>query len=316
MSKEFSKSEHEAMIHAAELLGKTFIQRTDIFASQLEDGRYVAVKEPLTTQHLVAHLEGKITLGAYVLDQESRSRFMVLDSDKKLGFSELARLAVTMDVEGVPTYLETSRRGGHLWFFFDQPLSGETVRAFGKGIIARNEMGEIELFPKQAQVGDGPGSLIRLPFGVHQVTGRRYPFVYPDGKFLAPSVREQIAILAQARTVPGEMIDAYASLAPQEQAREYQPTGDELWERVKKRTTAVEFIGAFVPLRKTGNGAVGKCPFHHDKHASFGINAKENYWHCFAGCGAGSIIDFWMKWRNIKFPEAVGELADLLGVEK
>jgi DNA primase len=96
----------------------------------------------------------------------------------------------------------------------------------------------------------------------------------------------------------------------------YEADADALWEKVKKKTTVIDFIGAFVPLRKTGYGAIGKCPFHADTHASFGINAKENYWHCFAGCGAGSIIDFWMKWRKIEFAQAVDELADVLGVER
>ena len=48
MSKEIRNTEQEAVYMAAEVLGKTFTQRKDIFASQLEDGRYVAIKEPLT----------------------------------------------------------------------------------------------------------------------------------------------------------------------------------------------------------------------------------------------------------------------------
>ena len=31
---------------------------------------------------------------------------------------------------------------------------------------------------------------------------------------------------------------------------------------------------------------------------------------CFAGCGSGSVIDFWMKWKGCEFTEAVKELAD------
>ena len=29
-----------------------------------------------------------------------------------------------------------------------------------------------------------------------------------------------------------------------------------------------------------------------DLHPSFGVNTEGNYWHCFAGCGGGSVIDF------------------------
>ncbi len=77
----------------------------------------------------------------------------------------------------------------------------------------------------------------------------------------------------------------------------------------------MEFIGYFVDLRPSASGAVGKCPFHDDQHASFGVNTRDTYWNCFAGCGAGSIIDFWMKWRNLEFAEALNELSDILGVK-
>ncbi len=52
--------------------------------------------------------------------------------------------------------------------------------------------------------------------------------------------------------------------------------------------------------------------FHDDHHASFGVNDEGNYWHCFAGCGGGSVIDFWMKWRKCDFTTVVRELAKVL----
>jgi len=52
--------------------------------------------------------------------------------------------------------------------------------------------------------------------------------------------------------------------------------------------TVLEFVGRYVDLKPTKNGALGRCPFHHDDHnASFDVNAGSNYWHCFAGCGGG-----------------------------
>jgi hypothetical protein len=40
-----------------EQLNKTFIQRRDIFASQLDDGRYICIQAPLTKKHIDLHLE-------------------------------------------------------------------------------------------------------------------------------------------------------------------------------------------------------------------------------------------------------------------
>ena len=53
----------------------------------------------------------------------------------------------------------------------------------------------------------------------------------------------------------------------------------------------LEFGGRYVDLKPTKNGAIGRCPFHDDHRPSFGVNAEGNYWHCFAGCGGGSVID-------------------------
>ena len=62
-------------------------------------------------------------------------------------------------------------------------------------------------------------------------------------------------------------------------------------------------------LSPTGRGL---CPFHDDHRASFSVNPEENYWNCFAGCGGGSVIDFWMRWQDCDFTTAVRELEELL----
>jgi len=65
-------------------------------------------------------------------------------------------------------------------------------------------------------------------------------------------------------------------------------------------------------MKPTNNGAIGLCPFHDDHRPGLAINDEENYWYCFAGCGGGSIIDFWMKWRDCDFTTTIKELAEIL----
>ena len=111
-----------------------FFPRWDLYAQQLDDGRYICIHNPLHITHVIAHLEGEITLGTYLLDQESKARFLVLDADDDQRFSSLANLALTLEEDGIPSYLETSRRGGHFWFFFSHPVPGQSVyfvRTFG-----------------------------------------------------------------------------------------------------------------------------------------------------------------------------------------
>jgi hypothetical protein len=269
----------------------------------------------------LAHLDGKITLGAYLMDRNEHIRFLVLDHDEKNGLVKLTTLAKELATENIPTYLEASRRGGHLWFFFATPITAELGRQFGKGLLLKHGLPSVELYPKQDKSPDGgPGSLIRMPFGRHLKSGQRYPFLDAYGQPIAPTVREQIRILAHAKTVPEDAIRSYADIEREKpKAVPYRPSGsatDVSWEKIKTRISAMDFISQYVDLRTSGNGAVGKCPFHDDQHNSFGVNNKGNYWHCFAGCGGGSVIDFWMKWRNLEFSQAVEELKDLLGVGK
>jgi hypothetical protein len=70
---------------SALVLAQRFVQRWDLHAHQLDDGSYVCVHGPLNVGHLLGHLRGEITLGAYLLDQESRARFLVLDADDAQG---------------------------------------------------------------------------------------------------------------------------------------------------------------------------------------------------------------------------------------
>ena len=308
MKKEFERSPE--IYTLAGMLSGTFIQRKDLYARQLEDGRYVSVRKPLVENHLVGHLNGQITLGAYVLDEESRARFAVIDADDDLQLARLANISMSLAQRGIPSYLEASRRGGHMWIFFDHPMLGQVARAFGKSILASSGLDKIELFPKQDMLVDGPGSLIRLPFGIHRKDGRRYGFVTPEGEPLAKTFAEQIRLLSNPRTVEkaalDEFISEYKAFVPKPTLVKYEALGETLSVQIKRSITVLDFVEQYVELSSAGRGL---CPFHDDHHFSFSVNAEKNYWHCFAGCGGGSIIDFWMKWRDVNFRQAVKELA-------
>ena len=311
MNKEFAQTPE---IHVlADMLSATFIQRRDLYARQLDDGRYLCVRKPLEETHLIAHLNGKLTLGTYVLDQDSQARFAVIDADDDLQLARLANISMSLAGSGIPSYLEASRRGGHLWLFFAQSIPGEVARAFGQSILKSHDLIGIELFPKQDKLGDGPGSLIRLPFGIHRKNGQRYGFVTPRGEPIATTFAEQLHILSNPRTVGETALDEFMR---QHKASVQKPAlvkngavRDTLSEQIKRSVTVLDFVGQYVELSPAGRG---RCPFHDDEHFSFSVNANKNYWHCFAGCGGGSIIDFWMKWQGIDFRQAVKELAEKL----
>jgi hypothetical protein len=180
----------------------------------------------------------------------------------------------------------------------------------------------IELYPKQDTLKTGPGSLVRLPLGIHRKSDQRYHFIQLNGTPLAPTIREQIAVLAHPQRVPADFIQqTLASIpnseppAPDHFDKLPAPHAEQpLSERIKAAISVREFVSRYVALNARG---VGFCPFHEDTRPSFGVNTQANYWHCFAGCGGGSVIDFWSKMREIRgldpaFVPTITELAGLL----
>ncbi len=81
------------------------------------------------------------------------------------------------------------------------------------------------------------------------------------------------------------------------------------------RVDIVDLIDSHVPLKKTGNNFVARCPFHTEKTPSFSVNRKKQFFHCF-GCGAsGNAISFLMDFSHLDFVEAVEDLAGFVGID-
>ncbi|WP_162909880.1 TOTE conflict system archaeo-eukaryotic primase domain-containing protein [Aggregatilinea lenta] len=301
---------------------RTFTSRQDCYSIQTEEGRYITLKRRFQLDYVQAHLKGLLTLGAYALDEKSQARWLCLDADSPEQWAELLKMARDLAQDAVTAYLEPSRRGGHLWLFFS-PLSGAAARRFGQNLTERYDLEGIELFPKQDALTTGPGSLVRLPLGRHRLTGQRYHFVTLDGDPIAPTVRKQVRLLSTPQLVPQDYVRAVnkdvqlpetVSSKPLFPEARAEVTGATLSERLKNAISVYDFVRRYVDLDAN---ATGYCPFHDDTRKSFGVNQEENFWHCWAGCGGGSLIDFWMKWRekeglDASFTATIKALAEML----
>lgn len=68
-------------------------------------------------------------------------------------------------------------------------------------------------------------------------------------------------------------------------------------------------------LKRTGKNYSGLCPFHKEKTPSFTANQEKQFYYCF-GCGAGgNALGFLMDYERLDFPDAVEELAKMVGME-
>ena len=84
--------------------------------------------------------------------------------------------------------------------------------------------------------------------------------------------------------------------------------------KVRDAADIVEIIGSFVPLKRSGSGFKGLCPFHKEKTPSFHVHPGKQIFHCF-GCGVGGdIVKFWMLHEKVNFRTALEQLGARLGL--
>lgn len=166
----------------AEAFTEMFVNRTDIYAVQYATAAgngYRAIRRLLSRELVSAHLAGQFTLGLYALSAESTAKWLVIDLDT----TDVAELEKVLEISrrlGLPApIIEFSgRRGYHLWWFFQNPVPGWQARRLGVAISR-----EHEVFPKQDRVSkdtSNPGSLVKGPLGIHQVSGKWSVFLNKD----------------------------------------------------------------------------------------------------------------------------------------
>jgi hypothetical protein len=293
---------------------RLFVSRRDDYAVQQLSGRYLRVNRPLTKGALRNHLDGAQTLGTYVIDERGCCRFAVFDADSQDGLHVLLGLQLRLAEDGIPSYLELSRRGGHLWVLLERLALASQVRSW---LLPYCPVG-VEFYPKQDE-GKGYGSLIRLPLGVHLLSGHRYPFVEwtPDGLVeVAPTINEMLEWLAvSARVeVPAPALVAAASGVPQTHIVSYPHASGTVLTPSDALTIhdwcqaqdPFAVIGRYVELDEQGMGC---CPFgwHHDDgrdtHPSFRVyaprSATSSCWYCYTSEHGGNVFDFLLLYHNL-----------------
>lgn len=178
---------------------QAFVQYVD----RLGRHGYKPAADGLTKEALQKHWEGKQTLAVPVFNQAGLVRFGVIDFDvtrksmdtlkleeietlKERLLDDAAGIAKIAGDAGIESILEDSgHKGYHLWFIFHAPLKAELVKTFLQALVRIAKEAPAgthrELFPTSEEyVEDNPGTRIKLPLGVHQLTGKRSKFLLHD----------------------------------------------------------------------------------------------------------------------------------------
>lgn len=134
---------------------------------------------PLTNEAVFRHLSGRDALcrdviGIYPMRPDETTCFLAIDFDDGDWKSDIAAVRKVCTNHEISCAVERSRsgEGGHLWLFFENPVSAAKARKFGSGLLtaAMQERHEIRfdsydrMFPNQDTMPTGGfGNLIALP---------------------------------------------------------------------------------------------------------------------------------------------------------
>ena len=295
------------------------VGRRNDYALQVPDGRYTRVGRDLTYETLFWHLEGTQTLGTYVISELNDCRFAVFDSDAPTGLFDLAVVQMNLTTNGIPSYLELSRRGAHLWVFLSEPTSPVLVRTW---LLPFCPAG-VEFYPKQeAASWEHPGSLIRLPLGIHLRSGERYPFVTLINGQPLPLFSSVVDALGWFETIQRAMVSHLPTIFLQRENGSPPTQQNISFKKPEPITTVgqpttirdwclsqdpIAVISHYVTLDEHGRG---HCPFgsHHDdgidSHPSLVVyrpSAPSLYcWYCHVWQQGGSLFDFLIPYPSLR----------------
>ncbi len=210
-----------------------FAGREDCFARQWADKGearqgYVPFRRPMTAEDLEDHLKGAKTYGIYLLCSDSTVKTAVIDVDlvaryrhgklssrdlqkiKREGLWVITRLREVCKEKGLGPLIEFSGgKGFHFWFFFDPPIQAGHARRILNRFVSelRGDVSAFgfEVFPKQETLtGKGFGNLVKLPLGIHRLTGKRSRFLQCPGR----GVDNQLAFLETVTVIGPAAIKA------------------------------------------------------------------------------------------------------------
>lgn len=244
----------------------------------------------LTPRDIQRHLAGEITLGIYAINPRTqRVKWMAIDADYRRALEDLLKLQFELGCDGIQAALEQSRRGGHLWIFFEKPVLAKHARVYIRHLarqlsveVKGSGSGEgIELFPKQDAVDEGQfGNAIRGPLGVHRASNRRYWF------YGAPyEIEAQMAYLGTLRRVTEEQMKELMAGVPIDP-----PTEKPRPVAVKPDRPQFKILDHVETRRRVGRNWVARCPScaaagRDRSKDNLAISVEEPWKYiCWAGC--------------------------------
>ena len=139
--------------------------------------------------------------------------FLVLDADDDPDWRRLQAVSTVLERNGNGELSGTQQAGWpSLAVFRKNRFLAVRYANSVKDLLTHFNIDSVELFPKQNKLKTGPGSLVRLPFGVHRRSGNRYGFYNTQGHPIAPALSWQIMVLEDRETVPTAVFEQFRDI--------------------------------------------------------------------------------------------------------
>ena len=190
------------------LMEESFVGREDMYSREVLDNsgkrKGDFIPEPMSREVLTKHLKGHETIGTYMVRNNDTVHYLIFDYDISkrvlLGNNNEAIFADYLDKAkksaydcicklkdmGITGYMEFSGyRGYHVWIFFSEWVPIRYVYSLieiVEGKIDNLPDGvTLEYFPTKNKKKSGyAGQYIKIPYGIHLLTGRRSYMCYKD----------------------------------------------------------------------------------------------------------------------------------------
>lgn len=164
-----------AAIAGARRYIELYAGREDVFGTFTPEG-WRPARSRLTAARAIVAFETGEPVSFYFLPADNRTHVAAIDFDTPDGFDQGAATGVRMWGHGIPAYLETSRRGSHLWVSLDGHLHADVVRNALRVYLleagAPTDDDRIELRPGGPHRDpSGIGLALRAPLMPHPKTG-------------------------------------------------------------------------------------------------------------------------------------------------
>jgi hypothetical protein len=292
-------------LQVATVYAATFAARTDVYSIWVvgpdpeKPIGWRPVREPLTPEVVLAGLTGKgPSLSAYMIAPGSTSHVLAYDFDTDDGLSQAYTLSRFMVTQGLPSYVETSRRGAHLWCILDRALPAVAIRMAARGLLQGAGLPDtddhIEIRPgsdrvdaewhehvEGAVVGSGLGHALRLPLMPHPKTGKQGRLLYPSGTPIPGTLADIILAMDWA---PADKLLVWAERykpppverIPPKHSKPHEPFPED-------PSTASELLRTLWGVPNAAPGRSVRCPAHEDKMPSLSILRDDRRVICKAG---------------------------------